>query len=82
MHHVLLSPHHQTHKTHNRNLTAMLPAPKNEEFSWLITSEPDGDLVLRDDVLDEIRKEWETFLKTYHTAHDGNPEPIDLPPQK
>ena len=60
----------------------MLPAPKNEEFSWLITSEPDGDLVLRDDVLDEIRKEWETFLKTYHTAHDGNTEPIDLPPQK
>lgn len=55
MHHVLLSPHHQTHKTHNRNLTAMLPSPKNEVFSWLIASEPDGDLVLRDDVLDEIR---------------------------
>ena len=48
----------------------------------LIASEPDGDLVLRDDAPDEIRKEWETFLKTYHAAHDGNPEPIDLPPQK
>ena len=60
----------------------MLPAPKNEEFSWLIASEPDGDLVRHDDVPDEIRKEWETFLKTYHAAQDGNPEPIDLPPQK
>ena len=60
----------------------MLPAPKNEEFSWLIASEPDGDLVRHDDVPDEIRKEWEAFHKTYRAAHDGNQEPIDLTPQK
>lgn len=43
----------------------MLPASKIDFTPWLISSEPDGDFVLRDDAPDEIKREWRKILRAY-----------------
>lgn len=49
----------------------MLPAPKIDFTPWLIPTEPDDDVVVRDDAPYEIRKEWKKFLRAYQATHDS-----------
>ena len=40
----------------------MIPTPKNIDFTpWIISTEPDGDLGIRDDAPDDVKQAWQTI---------------------